>query len=113
MRRQRERLQDILRAIAEIEEYSSLGYDSYLNDKLIQGWIILQIQRIGEAASHLSSTVREQCSEIPWLEVISMRNFLVHEYFGIKPELVWMTVVDDLPLLKACVNRILETLDET
>lgn len=112
MRSQRERLLDILGAIEEIEEYAALGHDAYVENKLIQGWMILQLQRIGEAAARLSETVRGQCPDIPWQDIVGMRNMLTHEYFGISLTRVWMTVVSDVPVLKACVNRILEGMKE-
>jgi uncharacterized protein with HEPN domain len=113
MRGQRERLLDILAAIEEIEEYSVLGQDAYNQNKLIQGWMILQLQRIGEAAARLSETVREQCPDIPWQDIVGMRNMLMHEYFGISLARVWMTVVSDVPALKRCVKRILESMAES
>lgn len=112
MRSQRERLLDILRAIEEIEEYALLGQDAYMQDKLIQGWMILQLQRIGEAAARLSETVVKQCPEIPWQDIVGMRNMLIHEYFGISLTRVWVTVAKDIPVLKACIKRILEGVGE-
>ena len=53
MRSQRERLLDFLGAIEEIEEYAGLAHDAYVRNKLIQGWMILHLQRIGEAAAEL------------------------------------------------------------
>ncbi|MFH0824454.1 MAG: DUF86 domain-containing protein [Pseudomonadota bacterium] len=112
MRSQRDRLLDILGSIDEINEFASLGRDAYVRDKLIQGWMILQLQRIGEAAAHLSEAVRRECPHIPWQDIVGMRNLLIHEYFGISPARVWMTVVNDVPVLKECVSRILENLGE-
>jgi uncharacterized protein with HEPN domain len=112
MRSQRERLLDILAAIEAIEEYAARGQEAYLHDKLIQGWMILQLQRIGEAAARLNDTIREQCPEIPWQDIVGMRNMLTHEYFGISLTRVWMTVVNDVPVLKECVNRVLDGLKE-
>ena len=112
MRSQRERLLDILAAIEEIEEYATLGHEAYVQDKLVQGWMVLQLQRIGEAAAHLTDTIREQCPDIPWQDIVGMRNILTHEYFGISLTRVWMTVINDVPILKECVNRVLDGLDE-
>ncbi len=111
MRSQRERLLDILAAIEEIEEYAALGHEAYVRNKLIQGWMILQLQRIGEAAARLSDSVREECLHIPWQDIVGMRNMLTHEYFGISLTRVWMTVVSDVPVLKECVNRMLEGME--
>jgi uncharacterized protein with HEPN domain len=74
--------------------------------------MILQLQRIGEAAARLSDTARGQCPHIPWQDIVGMRNLLIHEYSGISPTRVWMTVVRDVPVLKACVSLILEGSDE-
>ncbi len=74
--------------------------------------MILHLERIGEAAARLSEAVRGECPHIPWVDIIGMRNLLIHEYFGISPTRVWMTVVNDVPLLKECVKRILENMHE-
>ena len=53
MRREDERLQDILDAIAAIEKYTDLGRQLFDNEELIQVWIIYHLQIIGEAAIYL------------------------------------------------------------
>ena len=55
MRREAERLQDILDAIAAIERYASLGRQAFDNQELIQIWIVHHLQIIGEATNALSS----------------------------------------------------------
>jgi uncharacterized protein with HEPN domain len=75
--------------------------------------MILQLQRIGEAAARLSEAVRRQCPHIPWQDIVGMRNMLTHEYFGISLTRVWVTVVGDVPVLKECVKRILEGMKES
>ncbi|MEW6138813.1 MAG: HepT-like ribonuclease domain-containing protein [Thermodesulfobacteriota bacterium] len=74
--------------------------------------MILQLERVGEAAARLSESVRRECPQIPWQDIVGMRNLLIHEYFGICPTRVWITVVNDIPILKECVNRILATMNE-
>lgn len=112
MRSHRDRLLDILAAIEEIEEQTALGRRAYTENKLIQGWLILQLQRIGEAAARLPDDIREQCPDIPWQDIVGMRNLLIHEYFGINPARVWMTAVKEVPILKSCVVRVLDRMDE-
>ena len=65
------------------------------------------LQIIGEAARSISQALGVAHSEIPWANVIAMRNLLVHEYFGVDIEEVWSTAVNDLPLLRPFVEAML------
>jgi len=112
MRSDRERLLDVLHAIENIEKYSVQGYDAYVSEELVQVWIVHHIQLIGEATASLSRELRESSPDIPWQDIIAMRNVLVHQYFGIDLREVWDTVTTDLPTLKNQVLSILDGLDE-
>ncbi len=52
----------------------------------------LRIEIISEAANQVSETTRELTPAIPWADIISMRNRLVHAYFDINLEILWKTV---------------------
>jgi len=108
MRSPQERLLDILEAIARIERYVALGKARFLEDELIQVWIVHHLQRIGEAAARLGREFHEAHPQVPWREMVAMRNLLVHEYFSVDLEEVWETAVRDLPLLKAQIQTLLE-----
>lgn len=109
MRDERERLRDIVEAIEKIEKYASRGKRAFERDELVQTWIIHHLQIIGEAVSRLSDVFRSRHADVPWKEIIGMRNILVHGYFEIDPEIVWTTVERHLPTLK---ERICEMLGE-
>ncbi|MGO9737329.1 MAG: DUF86 domain-containing protein [Desulfomonilaceae bacterium] len=64
---------------------------------------------IGEAASHIPDAVCADHSDIPWTDMRSMRNFVVHEYFGISDAILWDTVTRNLPSLHEPLQRILES----
>jgi uncharacterized protein with HEPN domain len=57
------------------------------------------LEIIGEAARMVSAEVKAQHPEIPWEDMIGMRNRLIHEYFDIGLATIWETVHDDLPHL--------------
>jgi uncharacterized protein with HEPN domain len=62
---------------------------------------------IGEAAAHIPDDVAEAHPEIAWNLMRGMRNRLVHDYFGMDPEIIWDTVQNDLPPLVEPLKRIL------
>ena len=100
MRRDQQRLEDILEAIERIEKYASGGRSAFDRDELVQTWIVHHLQIIGEAARGLSDDFRNVHADVPWLQIAAMRNILVHDYFGIDLEEVWSAVERDLPGLK-------------
>jgi uncharacterized protein with HEPN domain len=81
MRREAERLQDILDAIVAIERYASQGRQAFDEQELIQVWVIHHLQIIGEAASSLSGDLMNRYSSVPWAQIVAFRNVVVHEYF--------------------------------
>ncbi len=63
------------------------------------------IEVIGEAASKVSGETKSKLPSIPWLEIIGMRNRLVHGYASVDHNILWDVVSSDLPVLL----RILES----
>jgi uncharacterized protein with HEPN domain len=112
MRSDRDRLYDILEAIDKIGQYKSEQKTVFDSDELRQVWVVHYLQIIGEAASRISNKLREQYTEIPWGKIIGTRHVLVHGYFDIDLDLVWSAVDVDLPVLKAQIQGILDTLNE-
>jgi uncharacterized protein with HEPN domain len=65
------------------------------------------VEIIGEAAARISDDTRQSHPEIRWLEIVAMRNRLVHAYFDIDLDQVWKAVTEDLPPLVGQLERIL------
>jgi uncharacterized protein with HEPN domain len=63
-----------------IERYAQQGKEAFVHEELLQTWVVHHIQIIGEAARKLSDEFRARNQDIPWLEIIAMRNVLVHDY---------------------------------
>ena len=110
MRDDRERLLDILEAIGNIDRRLTTGRDAFIRDELLQVWAVHHIQIIGEAAAKFSSAFRKKHSPVLWEDIVSMRNVLIHQYFGIDMDQIWDTVTSDLPILKKQIEKILEEL---
>ncbi|MGB3683323.1 MAG: DUF86 domain-containing protein [Rubrobacteraceae bacterium] len=112
MRDPRERLLDILAAIDAIERYQGRDRTAFENDELLQNWFLRHLQIIGEASRTLPEDVRALAPEVPWSNIVGMRNILVHGYFDIDTDIVWNAAMRDVPSIKPAVERLLETLDE-
>jgi len=104
-------LQHILDAIAKIDRYL-LGVDeaAFSRNDLLQDGVIRQIEIIGEAAKRLSPGIRSAQPQIPRQDISRMRDKLIHDYFGVDIEKVWLTAKDDLPVLKTAVTTLLGAL---
>lgn len=102
------RLQHMLDAAWEAQGFVEGKRRSSLeNDRMLALSLIKEIEIIGEAASRVTSSTQDQCIDIPWMHVVSMRNRLVHGYFDIDLERIWFTVTEDLPLLIEALQKIL------
>jgi len=106
----RERLLDISEAIERIQRYSEKGREEFADDELLQTWVVHHLQIIGEAVGRLSDPLKEKHPEVPWREIVAMRNILVHDYFAIDVDKVWNVVERDLPDLKVKIDSILKSL---
>lgn len=110
MRDERERLLDILEAIERIEKYAEDGKEAFESDELVQTWVVYHITIIGEACRALPNEFKARYANVPWADIVGMRNILVHQYFGIDIDAVWSVVEHDIPELKLNVNAILKSL---
>jgi uncharacterized protein with HEPN domain len=66
------------------------------------------IEPIGEACTRLPAEIRDANPEIPWREIIGMRNWLAHGYDGIDYDILWDTISKHAPELSARIGPILE-----
>lgn len=69
------------------------------------------IEIVGEAAANVSKQCREELQQIPWANIIGMRNRLIHAYFEINFDILWKTVVEDLPPLISELEKIVPPKD--
>lgn len=73
-----------------------------------QDSVIRRLEIIGEAARRISEATIAAHQEIPWREMIGMRNQVIHAYDGIDFGVVWQTVHKDLPVLVEKLERWIE-----
>lgn len=107
-RRDDQRLEDILAAVAAITEHLGRGA---LDDGLVFDAVRVRLIEIGEAVRAISPELLDREPDIPWVDVAGMRNHLAHRYFDTAHAIVRATVEHDLPPLVAAVRRLLERTD--
>ena len=69
------------------------------SDDMLRFALTRAVEIIGEAANKVSAEARAQMSGIAWPAIVGMRNRLVHAYFDIDLDILWVTVCHDLPAL--------------
>lgn len=101
-------LQHIRESIALIEEYTKgVGEDAFSESSGIQDQVVRRLEIIGEAVKNLPNDFRAAHPEVRWKEVAGMRDKLIHAYFSVDLELLWVVIKDDLPALKKDIEKLL------
>ncbi len=101
-------LEDILKSIEKIEEYSiGLSYEKFADNRMASDAILRNLEIIGEAVKKIPAETRKKYPEIEWKKIAGLRDILIHEYFGISLEIIWDVVRNKLPKLKTSVLKIL------
>jgi len=97
----------IIECIKLIEDFAKgLTKDKLVKDKLKQSAIIRQIEIIGEAVKNLPKEFIEKHKDIPWKDIIGMRDKVIHQYFDIDIDIVWNVLKEDIPELKRKIKNI-------
>jgi uncharacterized protein with HEPN domain len=92
---------DIRIAIDHIAEYTAdITFDQFRADQKTIDAVIRNLEIIGEAATHLTEDERSRYQDVPWHLMVSLRNKVIHEYFGVDLAILWQTVQEDLPALR-------------
>ena len=105
-------LNHILDAIEKIEKYlQGIDEKAFKKNDLVQDGVIRQIEIIGEAVKRLSDGIKSQSPHVPWQDIAGMRDKLIHDYFGVDIDTVWLTVEKDIPDFKEEIKRIIEGLE--
>ena len=86
--------------------------DDLDNDQMLSLALVRLIEIIGEAANNISLSCQNNYPQIPWREMIGMRNRIVHAYFEVDLDVVWQVIIDDLPKLLRFVNQAIQELEK-
>ena len=87
-------------------------FEEMKSDVMCYHAVVYNMMVIGEAANLLTKEFREEHPEVPWRDIVDMRNVLVHGYFTTSPLFIWETYTKDLGLLKEQVREYIQKIGE-
>ncbi|KKK45127.1 MAG: hypothetical protein Lokiarch_12110 [Candidatus Lokiarchaeum sp. GC14_75] len=86
-------LSDIKEVISRIKKYvTALNFDQFLKDIKTQDAIVRNFEIIGEAVKLLPDNLKNKSESISWNKIASIRDRLIHQYFGVNYEITWAIV---------------------
>lgn len=110
--RDKGRLEDILKYGQNVERIvSGITFEEFVQDIRAYYATMKNIEVIGEAANMLTRHFRETYSELPWRQIVGMRNVLVHGYSQVSDADLWETATRDIVPLCKKVERYLSEID--
>ncbi|MHC1626315.1 MAG: HepT-like ribonuclease domain-containing protein [Methanoculleaceae archaeon] len=107
-------IQDMLEAIEKIERYteSIKDLEDFRKRDIVVDAVLRNLEIIGEAARNIPEEIRSKYPEIPWNRVVGLRNVVIHGYFVVDLEIIWVIINKQLPELKEVLLKMLEEMGE-
>ncbi len=107
------RVQDILAAIEKIQRFTTgIEFKVFEDDEELLDAVVHNLTVIGEAANHIPAEIAARHGEIPWRQMIDLRNFSVHAYWNLRPSVIWDTIQNDLPPLIEPLRKVLQNTEK-
>lgn len=106
-------LKDIVEAIEKTQSFTSnIDYDSFIKDDKTIFAVIRALEVVGEALKGVSEDIRKLNPDIPWKDMAGMRDVLIHDYFGVDYETVWLTVKEKIPEILPLIKNLLKEMGD-
>jgi len=100
-------LADILESINKIENYvEGVTYQQFIQDDKTKDAVVRNLEIIGESANQIPKNIRQKFSDVPWPQIIGLRNKMIHGYFVVDYRIVWEIVKKDIPSLRRKIELI-------
>ena len=106
-------VQDMIEFSDKVLSYTNgMDHATFVADGRTYDATLRNLELIGEAATHVPRTVREQHPEIQWRQIIATRNRVAHGYLGIDEDVIWYIIQTDVPNLLPALRNLLDSARE-
>jgi len=103
-------LSDIKEAISRISNYiKDVSYEQFLYDLKTQDAVVRNFEIIGEAVKLLPEELKKKYDAIPWIKIAGIRDRLIHQYFGVNYEILWIIIQEELTDFYINLDKILSS----
>jgi len=100
MRDERTYLEDILNATEAIGRFvEGMDFNAFCKDDKTLSAVLRKLEVIGEATKKISDETKAAHPDTPWRAAAGMRDRLIHAYFEVEEEIVWLTIQQNLPFV--------------
>ena len=107
------RLQHILSSIERVQEFTKgMSKEELVNDTLHLHATVYNVQIVGEAVYKLTKEFKGSHTETPWRMIEKMRHILVHDYYQINLDILWIVINEDLPVLEEQIKKYISDFKE-
>jgi uncharacterized protein with HEPN domain len=105
-------IKDILQNMQDAQNFiRGMSYKKFVADKKTFNAVVRSLEVIGEAAKNVPEEIRSKYPSVPWREMAGMRDKVIHFYFGVNREAIWIAVKDRIPAVKLLIEQVLRDFD--
>lgn len=90
---------------------SDCTFEDFIEGIKTQYAVIRALEIIGEAAKNIPDDLRQKYPAVPWKDLAGIRDKLIHAYFGVDLEVVWLSVKEGIPEAKPVIESLLIELE--
>jgi uncharacterized protein with HEPN domain len=94
-----------------LKNYQHRELQDLLEDEVLQRACLRSLEVIGEATKNLSDDFKAGHPKIEWRKIAGMRDRLIHHYFGVDWEVVWIVLLEKIPQLREETKRLIEEME--
>lgn len=101
------RIQDIKENVNRIiNNTTNITKNEFYENDLLYSAVLRWFEIIGEASKYVDEQTKIQYPAIPWKRMAAMRDVTIHDYADLLQKRIWETIQQDIPLLKAELDKI-------